>query len=175
MKTAVTLKGSELKAIAYKTTTSIAAVNALASRERIRHESDITRMRSQLVRNGEKIVDTDFMQFFKDLEKSGVGSIVYGRRGKPTKFAWYYSLKAISKCMLEGTDVQVTKVNSALVDQSKTILRKDEGVKVVRYTDLEPKKVSIVLANGLTVEISADTKVSAAAADSVLNALRTMF
>lgn len=110
MQKSITIDGDKLKEIAHRTATATVVATSLATRDRIRHESDIDRTRSQLVRDGEPIVETDYMEFWKNLEDTGVGSIIYAnkRNGskKPTRFKWHFSLKSIGKAMLEGGEIK---------------------------------------------------------------------
>jgi hypothetical protein len=119
----VTLDGGKLKAIGHASHTAEVTITALALRERLRHFSDITRTRMQLVRNGERIVEEDYMKFWKSLEDAGVGVIVYGRKGKPDRFHWYYSLKKVAKAAIEGTNEEVEKVNVASKTKAKNFIR----------------------------------------------------
>lgn len=120
----VTLNGAKLKEIAHKSHTATVTATSLALRERLRHSSDITRTRAELARQGERIVEADYMQFWKDLQVAGVGSIVYGRKGKPDRFDWYYSLKSIAKACIDGSNVQAVKVAGPMQPEApKVILR----------------------------------------------------
>lgn len=106
----VTLNGTELNKIAHSSPTAEIAMTAFALRERVRHFSDLNRTRNMLMNKGEKIVDSDYIQLFKDLEKSGVGVIIYGRKNKPDRFEWYYSLKTIAKAALNKTDEKAVPI-----------------------------------------------------------------
>lgn len=139
----VTLDGAKLKAIAHKSKTAEVTALSLAMRERLRHSSDITRTRSELARAGERIVESDYMQFWKDLQAAGVGSIIYGRKGKPDRFDWHYSLKAVSKACIEGTDVSASKL--AMHEEPvkvKSILRKANKAKGRMTADEKDMKSS---------------------------------
>lgn len=106
------LNGQKLREIAHKSHTATVTATSLALRERLRHSSDITRTRAELARQGERIVESDYMQFWKDLQSANVGSIVYGRKGKPDRFDWHYSLKSVAKACIEGGDVKADKLAS---------------------------------------------------------------
>ena len=41
------------------------------------------------------------LTFWKELEAAGVGSIIYGRKGKPNRFSWHYSLKSVAQSYFE--------------------------------------------------------------------------
>lgn len=108
----ITLNGSKLREIAHANPTAIVTMTALAMRERLRHVSDIPRTKNHLKRQGEKIVDADYMKLWKDLEAAGVGSIIYGRRNVPDRFEWHYSLKKVAKAAIEGTNELVEKLDT---------------------------------------------------------------
>lgn len=115
----ITLNGAELKRVAHKSHTAEVIMTALALRERVRHESDINRVRNKLIRDGEKIVEADFIQFWKDMEAAGVGSIVLGSNKRPARFMWWYSLKSVAKAALEGTNEQVSKIEKGSKSRTK--------------------------------------------------------
>ena len=134
------LNGKQLKAIAHKSHTATVVATSLACRDRLRHESDITRTKNALIRDGEKIVEADYMQFWKDLQLAGAGSIVYGRKGKPDRFTWNYSLKKVAESMIEGRDVQASREEVSKPVETKAVLT--PGV-IVRKAELKsvPKEI----------------------------------
>lgn len=122
-----TLRGKELKAIADKNDTATRITTALALRNRLRHFSDIGRMKTELKRAGEKIQDNDYNKYWHDLQKAGLGSIIYGRKNVPHRFEWYYNLKLVAQAAIEGKDVTVQVFANKKKKQSKNyILRKNE-------------------------------------------------
>lgn len=164
----VKLDGEKLKKIGHANHTSEVIITALALRERLRHFSDITRLRNQLVRAGEKIVDEDYMVFWKSLEDAEVGSIVYGRKGKPDRFQWYVSMKLVAQAILEGkTEITATvekrKPRKALAKVAKFAKRariKTEEISKRRSVQpkLYPKSVFIALPGGFDLEIPVPPK-----------------
>lgn len=139
----VTLDGSKLKQIAHASHTAEVTITALAMRERLRHFSDISRTRNTLVRNGEKIVEEDYMKFWKQLQDAGMGTIIYGRRGKPDRFEWYYSLKKVAKAAIEGTNESAEKVGGKgrSVAKPKSVpqkLSKEEKQEKVQKAEVAP-------------------------------------
>lgn len=112
--------GAKLKAIAHKNDTATITAMSLRLRERQRHTSDITRTRSELARQGERIVESDYMQFWKDLQVAGVGSIIYGRKGKPDRFEWHYSLKSVAKACIDGSNIEPIK-SGAVKEETKVV------------------------------------------------------
>lgn len=128
----VTLNGKQLKEISHKNRTAEVTMTALAMRERVRNFSDIPRTRAKLIKEGEKIVETDYLQLWKDLQTAGVGVIVYGSNKRPNRFQWHFSLKQVAEVCLEGTD------------QKADITAKPQAVKVIRRPALEVKAASPV-------------------------------
>jgi hypothetical protein len=122
----VTLNGNELKKVAHASHTAEVTITALAIRERVRNFSDIVRTKNQLIRNGERIVEEDYMAFWKGLQDAGVGKIVYGRKGKPDRFEWYYSMKKVAKAALEGTNESVEKITSIKSVPAQRVIKKVE-------------------------------------------------
>lgn len=168
----ITLDGNKLKEIASRNETASITANSLATRERIRHHSDIIRTRAQLVRDGQRIVDSDYMQFWKELENAGVGSLIFGRKGKPNRFAWHFSLKSIAKSMLEGTNEKVagrTSKKLQSVEPAQQSSKQENG-------NMEPltQKVTFVLSATRVVELRVPDNFTKAEADKVYAALKTL-
>lgn len=170
MKQSITLDGNKLKAIAHRTPTATVTANSLAGRERIRHFSDITRTRSQLIREGQMIVDADYEQFWNDLQAAGVGSIVYGRKGKPNRFAWHYSLKSVAKSMLQGVDMKVNRQATVAEPQEVEAPEETQPDNVEQLT----QKVTFVLSANRVMELRLPDNFSKTEADAVCTALRTL-
>lgn len=154
--TLFTLKGKELSAIAHASPTAEITMTALALRQRTRHFSDLNRTKNALMNHGEKIVESDYLQLFGDLEKAGVGVIIRGRNGKPDRFEWYYSLKSIAKSALTQTDEQVKAIVSLNLAQEKPVKRKPRTANVVSETidtkEVQKTHVVICIRNNFKVE-----------------------
>lgn len=160
----IELDGQLLKKIAHKNATATVTATDLATRERIRVYSDIGRTRSRLIRQGAKIVDNDYMQFWEDLEKAGVGSIVRGRKDKADRFAWHYSLKDVSKSMLDGSDFK----SSAPVEKVET---KETGKSAhEKFT----QKVTCVLGTDRVIELKMPDHFTKDEAEAVCTAIRSL-
>jgi hypothetical protein len=115
-------------------------MTALALRERNRHFSDIGRTRTALIRAGERIVDEEYRRFWIDLEKEGVGKIVYGRRGNPDRFEWYHALKMVADCALTGKDITIEPQSMLQAEEEKPAPKKAAAPKKsVRMTSAQKK------------------------------------
>lgn len=147
----VTLNGKQLHGIAHASHTATVTITALALRERLRHFSDINRTKTQLIRQGEKIVDSDYSQMWKDLQAAGVGSIIYGRRGKPDRFEWHYSLKKVAKAALEGTNEEVQKLANAPTKSKSKLVKSKSRPKLyaVEKADRAKQADSVNVGRGL--------------------------
>lgn len=107
----IVLNSEKLRSISHASHTAEVTITALAVRERLRHFSDITRTKNTLIRKGEKIVEADYNAFWKGLQDAGVGVIVYGRKGRPDRFEWHYSMKKVAAAAIEGKDIAAERVN----------------------------------------------------------------
>lgn len=102
------LNGAQLKKIANASHTAEVVMTDMALRERVRPFSDIHRTRNRLIREGEKIIEDDYKAFWKSLQDTGAGVIVYGRKGNPDRFQWHYSMKKVAEAALDGKDLKVS-------------------------------------------------------------------
>jgi hypothetical protein len=94
-----------LKIIANNSPESKLIFEALKNRDRTRKITDLRQFQYKLVDEGSNITKEDIMQTFQELEQAGVGIIVIGRRGKPTRFKWNYSIKKIGKLGLNSKSI----------------------------------------------------------------------
>jgi len=152
----VKMNSEKLKALTNTSHTAVVTMLMLALRERARGYSNITLAKQQLVSMGEKVVDEDFQKFWKDLQDLGIGTIVYGRRGGPDKFQWYYSLKSIAKVAIEGKENEVRELAKRVpkvvaIKPIQPVIKKRRSRKVV--LKIERKLYSITLSSGLIAEV----------------------
>ena len=116
------LNGEVLSSIAHTSHTATVTATALAMRDRNRSFSDVTRMKRELIKAGEKIVEAEYYEFWKDLSAKGIGSLIYGRNGSGDRFEWHYDLKKVANSMINGTSETVEKLEAAqaeIVDAPK--------------------------------------------------------
>lgn len=90
-----------IKTLSNASTTATSAMLLLALRERNKPYTPLAVMKDQLIKMGEKVVDADYKQFWKDLEAAGVGSLILGRKGNPDRFQWNYSLKDVARSVVD--------------------------------------------------------------------------
>ena len=103
---ASSLDSELIKKISHANHTAVVTATALALRQRNRPFTDITRTKVNLIRGNEKIVEADYLLFWKDLLDAGIGSIIFGRRGKPDRFEWHYSLKSVGQVAIDRGQLQ---------------------------------------------------------------------
>jgi hypothetical protein len=173
------LNGAKLHAITTATSTAEVLMQALNQRERNREFIDINRFKMTLRRNGAKLVDKDLIAFWKDLEKEGMGSIIQGRNGKPTRFELHYSLKSIAKAGVDGTDEEasILKHKGPKPRQQRTtrgtttILRKhvDNDTKLVQTL---LREILVPVGNGRCVSIKLPNDVTANEIELISDALK---
>lgn len=118
--TTATFDNNKLANVALSSDTALGIFDDCSKRKRMRWETDLGRYAVKLAKKGVKVVQEPYMQTWKDLEDFGVGVIVHGRNGNPTRFRWHYSLKDIGEAamhpekkiefkMLEGSTKQEPK------------------------------------------------------------------
>lgn len=146
----IKLEGKLLKRIADANPTAEVVATSLALRERLRHFSDIRRTKMDLIKNGEKIVDNDYKKFWKDLESLGVGSIVYGRKGNPDRFEWHYNLKSVASAVIEGKDLELSRIDFKSAKKPEMIRT---PIKLVKPSVTE-RNVYIMLRDGISLNLN---------------------
>lgn len=160
MEMGINLDTKKLKNIAESSHTAKVLLAGFANRERDRSQTDISRVKHELLKRGEKIKQEDFIQAWKDLEKSGVGIIVGGKNGKPMRFIWNYSLKNVGSAAIEGKDINPSELLTVkLVDRIKknkehkkepikTLyipLREGFAIRIELPEDLSQKETNIII------------------------------
>lgn len=70
------------------------AATLLSKRERKRSFLSLNKFKTDMIKQGLKLVPEEFNDFFKKLESAGVGSV------KKDRFIWYYSMKDVGDAIL---------------------------------------------------------------------------
>lgn len=181
MQQQIVLNSQKLRTISHASHTAEVTITALAVRERLRHFSDITRTRNTLIRKGEKIVDADYVAFWKGLQDAGVGVIVYGRKGKPDRFEWYYSMKKVAEAALEGKDITAERVSGPKLPTQKLKTMPKKVVQMAsrpkNHTDSSVRSerfIYIPLRKDFNLEFSVPTNLSREEIEVISNALRRL-
>lgn len=123
------LNGQMLSSIASASDTALTITKTLANRERIRHVTDISRVRNELVKSGKRIVDEEYMAYWKSLQKEKIGTIIFGRGGKPNRFAWHYSLKSVAQAANEGKDIEAKQISNVPKEKTDLVVAKPNKAK----------------------------------------------
>lgn len=92
----------DLNALKPSNSTEEQIVSNLDKRKRFRRETNITRYFDILRQQGVSIVEDQYLATWKKWESLGLGSIIYGRKGNPTRFKWKYNLKWVAQAAKEG-------------------------------------------------------------------------
>lgn len=190
------LNGTTLNEIATATPTAKIVTQKLADRQRLRHVTDISRIRNDLVKDGSRIVDEEYMAYWKQLQNQKIGNIIYGRKGKPNRFEWHYSLKSVAQAALDGKDVQLQKLEPSQLEMPikppKVETKRGPG----RPKGFSPKKakatlqakanvvsetkktveqlILVPIQNGMHVQIKVPGGMNAGDIDSVVKALQLL-
>lgn len=103
-----------------KTETALTVLSMFASRERIGAETTIDPLRSYFVRKGISLPTDELYKLFSELEESGVGEL-QPYLGNPTgKFMWYYSLRDVSKQILNmDQDILIKDIHGRVETDKK--------------------------------------------------------
>lgn len=105
------LNGEMLKTTANANHTASVLSKLLAQRQRANKKINISNLEKVLLRSGEKIVSEDYNRFWKGLQETDVGSIVFGRKGGDDYFIFHYSLKSVGQAMMDGKDFEAIKLS----------------------------------------------------------------
>lgn len=141
------LDGLALNQTATATPTAQEVTLYLGTRQRMRSAlTDLDATEKKLLRMGKKIVHAEYTKYWEALQAQGVGSIVHGRGGNPTRFVWSYSLREVAKAAIEGKDLNATPVvNPAPRPMIKPVLSQSSR-QILKTGDKKParKKLTIV-------------------------------
>lgn len=99
------IDSTEIKEIAKENQQSKTIFNALAARQRTRKVTDVRQFYYKLLNEGAKLSKEDVIHTFKRLEDAGAGSLIIGRKNKPDRFEWNYSIKKIASAAV-GSQVK---------------------------------------------------------------------
>lgn len=133
------IDGRKLKQTCDTNETSHAILTELAARKRMRKALNITRFKFNLLKKeGIKFSSKDYFQCFKDLEKDGCGTVIYGRNGKYDRFEWHYNLKEVAKAILTGVTSKVEVIEQVPVEVPLTRKVMKEKLSTLVYIPLRP-------------------------------------
>ena len=97
------LNEQEIMELAKSSKTAENIVSALKDRKRFRKETNLSKFHQILMNKGASIVEDEYMDSWKGLEKLELGRLIIGRKGKHNRFKWFYDLKGFAKVASGGT------------------------------------------------------------------------
>lgn len=159
-----TLDKDKIKQAADASPTAMATMIALGFKERARANSNLSLIKSQLLKMNEKITDRDYMAFWKALEDAGAGVLVLGRRGGKTRFAWNYSLKQIASLAIEGKDSSFKHLEDKFKTAKEVMHERAEANDVSKGV---PKQLSLFTPDNTALDGHRPIKMNVAGADGV--------
>lgn len=146
--------GTALHTVATSTPTAqeVTLFHAARQRDARMGTTDIQSTEKRLLRMGKRIVHVEYTQYWNDLEKAGVGSIIRGRNGKADRFAWNYSLKEVAIAAMESKDLKATEVSTPspkkVVHQAPKARSRSLVISGKRKVGRPPMVVSLSLSKG---------------------------
>jgi hypothetical protein len=90
-------KQTELTKVIQANQTSKTAFKVLSQRLRFGKNTDLGKLKREIKQASGNLNQTEFLNLFKHLEKLGYGSIIVGRGGRSSRFAWNYNLGKVLK------------------------------------------------------------------------------
>lgn len=168
-----------LNAITNKTHTSTVTMLLLALRARDRDTTNLNAMKDKLIRMGEKVVEEHYEAFWQGLHEAGVGTFVRGRRGRPDRFKWNYSIKVVARAAIEGREELVKVLNERntvrkakqVTRQTKPRVKRTYNKKSLNGSVAKKRLYSVSLSNGRMVDIIIDGIASSADMRKIKSAL----
>ena len=143
-------KIKKLKEVIHFSETAETVANALFMRQRMRNFTIIQNLKYELLNEGHRIIESDFDKFWEELERVGMGVIVYNQSSRRNRFEWYYNLRYIIQAGMEG-EMKIPEKDK----HSKVSHRLVAAVKVQtkKVTAMPPKseslkKVFVAMSNG---------------------------
>lgn len=99
-----------VKELAHSNPTAGAIFLAFSQRERGRHVINLDLVYARLEAEGVRLVHADYFATFKRLEELQIGQLIYGRKGNPNCFVWFWDLKDVAKIGLGSKGVEPKQV-----------------------------------------------------------------
>ena len=146
---------STIRAIATDSKEAKTIFNSLAERKRTRKVTDLRQLQYKLLDEGAKLTREDVMRTFQALEAAGVGSIIIGRKGKPTRFKWNYSVKRVAKAGLPPTTKKQINHSSRRMTTSEF----SERVKGILPTTINEDSVQAVISTTIKIRPNFSSKI----------------
>lgn len=111
--------------------------HALASRERFRRTTDLSRLYRFIVATiDDSMREEEFLGVFKHLSDMKLGKLIIGRKLNPNRFRWYYNLREAASAALDNKPLSdLTQLpKPPRTKRSKVVRRKKSRSKKVKPT-----------------------------------------
>lgn len=141
-----------MKRIVNKSGSAELAALSLSLRERMRPSINIDRLRSLLVRQGQKVVQSDYLQYWKDIEAEGLGYLSLGRMGNASRFYFACDPRKIGKAGVEGSNEHAAYI---VKKKGREVIRNFRGQRThnvlrAEVGSFKPFKLSIEIPDNLS-------------------------
>lgn len=117
------IEGEKMKRIVGKSSSAELVALSLSLRERLRQSINIDRLRLLLRRQGQNVVQAEYIQFWKDIEAEGLGYLSIGRMRNPSVFYFACDPRKIGKAGISGMDEQAAYTVTNL---TRKVIRKND-------------------------------------------------
>lgn len=105
----LSVNGSELKKVSDSNETARSIRKFLAERIRNTPITDLPRTKMEILRSGGTVDEAQFIEYWKALDRIGVGTYFKGRGINKDTFTWKYSLKIIAQAAVTGDISELSK------------------------------------------------------------------
>lgn len=151
-----------LKAVAESNATSKAIFGELSTRQRSRHRINLRKFKYDLLTSGQRIIEDEYIETFKKLQDLGVGKLISGRHGNPSRFIWSYKLKDIAQAAANGEAIIMPEI-SPMKKQRK---QRKPYTRRIKASNVQPEPAKQIAQStiSLVFNFSTDTRMEDLAA-----------
>jgi hypothetical protein len=139
---------SKLRELYAKSAAARAILDHFAKRERDWHATGVDRLQSVVASEGTPISRADVIQVLQELDATGCGNFVVGRRGKKSRFVWHVGMVSVGR-LAAGESVPVDPLESAIAPETPDEETESNAI-VHKYVLRTTYPVSIELPADLT-------------------------
>lgn len=120
-----------------------AMIRALSYRKRDRRVTNVRQLfyatrNKALEVNDEQVFDlsyADYISYFRSLQESGLGKMIEGRHGKPTRFMWRYPSKSIVQVIEKNAEPQEFKPKAQPKQKQKELISKEDAARLIKILE----------------------------------------
>lgn len=155
----MSLDGQKVKEASEANATAKSIRKYLTERERNTPVTDLPRTKMEILRSGGTILEEDFVEYWKALDRLGVGTYFKGRGINKDTFTWKYSLKIVAQVAMSGQTVNLEKHmqkhnKPAKPAAPKLALVKKEAASTPKKAGAANKTIHVYLRPGFMVELN---------------------